>query len=214
MLNLASSTESTWGPWAAANIDEVLLDHAHCEKKAASTAISLIFRYPERPALMIPLSRLAREELAHFEQVVGLLRARGLEFCRQRPSPYAARLMTAVRSNEPARLLDTLLCCALIEARSCERMQRLAEALEALDARAQKQHERQEDAAERGPLPPLIQLYRGLLASEARHHATYVELARSLELVSEDELRARLRALAEHEAEVLRQAPRVPRMHN
>ncbi len=203
MLNLASSTESTWGPWAAENIDEVLLDHAHCEKKAASTAISLIFRYPERPALMIPLSRLAREELAHFEQVVGLLRARGLEFCRQRPSPYAARLMTVVRTNEPARLLDTLLCCALIEARSCERMQRLAEALEALDGA--------HAAEERGPL---IQLYRGLLASEARHHATYVELARALQLVSEDELRARLRALAEHEAAVLRQAPRVPRMHN
>ncbi|MCA9715658.1 MAG: tRNA-(ms[2]io[6]A)-hydroxylase [Myxococcales bacterium] len=205
MLNLASSTEPAWGRWAAANIDEVLLDHAHCEKKAASTAVSLIFRYPERPSLMIPLSRLAREELAHFEQVIGLLRARGREFCRQRPSPYAARLLEAARSEEPARLLDTLLCCALIEARSCERMQRLAEALEATAA---------EEVARAPELAPLVQLYRGLLASEARHHATYVELARALELAPEPELRARLHALAEHEAEVLRRAPRVPRMHN
>jgi hypothetical protein len=79
---------------------------------------------------MIPLARLAREELAHFEEVIDLLRARGGEYRRLPPSPYAARLMTAVRTHEPARLLDTLLCCALIEARSCERMRLLAEALD------------------------------------------------------------------------------------
>ena len=77
MLNLASRTDPAWARWISGHVDALLLDHAHCEKKAASTAISLIFRYPERPSLMIPLSRLAREELAHFEQVVGLVRARG-----------------------------------------------------------------------------------------------------------------------------------------
>ncbi len=76
MLHLASTTDDRWVRRAEAHIDEILLDHAHCEKKAASTALSLIFRYPERPSLMIPLSRLAREELAHFEEVVAILRRR------------------------------------------------------------------------------------------------------------------------------------------
>ena len=123
-------------------MDEVLLDHAHCEKKAASTAINLIFRYPNHPRLMLPLSELAREELEHFEQVVLILRQRGLEFERQKPSPYAGRLMTQIRTHEPGRLLDMLLCCALIEARSCERMQLLAEGLDD---------------------PSLVDLYRSLL---------------------------------------------------
>ncbi len=196
MLNLASTTDPAWTHRALAHLDDILLDHAHCEKKAASTAISLIFRYPEYPSLAIPLARLAREELAHFEEVIGHLRARGLEFSRQRPSPYAARLMEAVRKTKPERLIDTLLCCGLIEARSCERMQCLATALEA--------------AGER----PLTKLYRGLLACEARHHATYVDLVRDLALVSETELRTRLAELAAHEAEVIRSAPSDPRLHN
>lgn len=193
VLHLASLTAASWVDRAIEHIDEILLDHAHCEKKAASTALSLIFRYPERPALTLPLSRLAREELAHFEEVVALLRRRGREFTRQRPSPYAARLLSVVRPAEPQRLLDTLLCCAMIEARSCERMQRLAEALTE---------------------PELARLYRGLLASEARHFHEYVELARELGLAAEPELRARLREIAAHEAEVLAAAPAEPRMHN
>ena len=168
MLHLASETDPAWTRRALENLDAILLDHAHCEKKAASTALSLIFRYPERPALMLPLSRLAREELAHFEEVVGVLRGRGLEFRRQRPSPYASKLMEIVRKQEPLRLLDTLLCCAMIEARSCERMQLLGEALG--------------EVGEAG----LAKLYRGLLASEARHFNSYVDLARGLGLVSEE----------------------------
>jgi tRNA-(ms[2]io[6]A)-hydroxylase len=193
MLSLASQTDPAWARRASENVDEVLLDHAHCEKKAASTAINLIFRYPNYPGLMIPLSELAREELEHFEQVVSLIRKRGLEFVRQKPSPYAGRLLAEVRTFEPMRLLDMLLCCSLIEARSCERMQLLAEELTD---------------------PDLRELYKGLLACEARHHATYVDLARDLELVPEDELRARLTELAQHEARVLEAAPDVPRMHN
>lgn len=203
MLHLAGASASDWGHRALAHMDEILLDHAHCEKKAASTALSMIFRYPEHPRLLVPMSELAREELEHFEQVVALIRKRGGEFVRQEPSPYAARLMTAVRTQQPARLLDTLLCASLIEARSCERMQLLARAL-----------------AERGgaspghPLHELYELYDGLLASEARHHATYVELARVCVGVSEDELQGRLRELAEHEFAVLAVAPpNQPRMH-
>lgn len=200
MLHLASTSPPEWTERMLACIDELLLDHAHCEKKAASTALSLIFRYPERAALITPLSELAREELEHFEQVVALLRARGREFERLTPSPYAAKLMQAVRTHEPARLLDTLLCCALIEARSCERMQLLARAFA--------------DQPDAPGMRELADLYAGLLASEARHFATYVELARRCELADEATLQVRLRELAEHEAAVLRDAGGSARMHD
>lgn len=190
MLNLASSTSTAWTARALAGFDEILLDHAHCEKKAASTAINLIFRYQQIPLLMRPLSELAREELEHFELVLGHLERLGIPFRRQEPSPYAGELMKAVRKSEPERLLDTLLCCGLIEARSCERMQILAEHLEDAEAR---------------------DLYRGLLASEARHHGTYVRLAESVAVGAP--VRERLRELARHEAEVLAAAPALARMH-
>lgn len=192
MLHLHARTPDDWAPWAAAHIDEILVDHAHCEKKAASTAIGLLFRYPDHAPLQVPLSALAREELEHFELVLEHLAARGVPFGRQRPSPYAGKLMQVVRGAEPHRLLDTLLCCAVIEARSCERMRLLADALT--------------------EAPPLAALYRGLLASEARHHMLYVDLA--TELFPGVDVRARLDAVCAHEAAVLREAPRVPRMHN
>jgi len=182
MLDLWSKTDPVWLRYALANLDEILLDHAHCEKKAASTALSLIFRYPEYPTLAAPLSRLAREELGHFERMLELLQARNIGFRRQRPSPYAGQLMQMVRDHEPSKALDTLLCCSIIEARSCERMQLLSSALHDDD---------------------LKNLYGSLLESEARHHREYVALARSLDVASEADLRTRLRELAEHEAMVL-----------
>ena len=202
MLHLASQTPASWGRWAVENMDEMLLDHAHCEKKAASTAVGLIFKYAHHPPLMIPLSQLAREELSHFELVIGHLRRRGLEYKRQRPSPYASRLMEIVREREPDHLLDTLLCSAMIEARSCERMRLVAEALAELPA------------GHRNADPQLAELYRGLLASEARHHAAYLDLARQLRLVDEVELEARLRRISDHEAFVIADAPTAPRLHN
>ncbi|MCA9712579.1 MAG: tRNA-(ms[2]io[6]A)-hydroxylase [Myxococcales bacterium] len=203
MLHLHSQTDPRWDAWALAHLDEILLDHAHCEKKAASTAINLVFRYTHHAVLVEPLSRLAREELEHFELVLGHLRRRGVAFVRLQPSPYASRLMEACRREEPARVVDTLLCCAMIEARSCERMQRVHAALRT--------------AAEAGlpeADPALAELYGGLLASEARHHATYVDLVRALEVVPEAELRARLDQIAAHEADVVAQAPAEPRLHN
>ncbi|MCX4247271.1 tRNA-(ms[2]io[6]A)-hydroxylase [Paraliomyxa miuraensis] len=203
MLHLRSHSSPEWPGWALAHLDEILLDHAHCEKKAASTAINLIFRYTQHESLMEPLSALAREELEHFELVLGHLRRRGRAFVRQQPSAYASRLMEVCRKHEPGRVIDTLLCCSMIEARSCERMQRLHGALAArCDAGA-------EDAD-----PALALLYESLLASEARHHATYVDLARGLQLVSEDELRARLHEIAEHEASVVARASGEPRLHD
>jgi tRNA-(ms[2]io[6]A)-hydroxylase len=180
MLHLAGPTHPSWLPRALHAMDRILVDHAHCEKKAAGVALNLLFCYPDKLEMMAPLSALAREELRHFELVLGELERRGIPFGRIEPSPYAGRLLAAVRKDEPHRLLDTLLCCSLIEARSCERMKILAENLE-----------------DEG----LARLYRSLLASEARHHGSYLELA-ALE-TGQDELMARLDTLAAHEAAIL-----------
>jgi len=190
MLNLASASDPSWVERALTDLDEILLDHAHCEKKAASTAVSLLFRYPEKSALLGPLAALAREELEHFERVLAVLARRAIPFRRQVSSPYAGQLLAAVRREEPGRGVDTLLCLSLIEARSCERMRLLAEAL---------------------PAGELRDLYASLLASEARHHRTYVDLAR--ELASDEEVRERQAQLAAHEARVLAEQPCLPRMH-
>lgn len=190
VLNLAEPTTEQWVTRALASLDELLIDHAHCEKKAAGTAVNLIFRYAQHDFLLEPLSRLAREELVHFEQVLGLLEARGVRFCALKPAPYAGRLRKQTRTHEPARLVDTLLCCALIEARSCERFRILSENV---------------------PEPELRKFYAGLLASEARHHGVYVDLAERL--APADEVRARHRELARHEAEILATSPALPRMH-
>lgn len=192
MLHLHSKTPDAWGARAAAEIDTILIDHAHLEKKAASTALSLIFRYPEHPQMLIPLSELAREELRHFELVLGHIRARGGELTRIRPSPYPGRLLEAVRQGSPrTRLLDTLLCCALIEARSCERMQLVAQAL---------------------PEGELKAMYTGLLVSEARHHMLYIDLAESI--IPSAQVRARLAELADHEAAIIADPAPEPRLHN
>jgi tRNA-(ms[2]io[6]A)-hydroxylase len=177
MLNLASTTHERWPTEASADLPALLLDHAHCEKKAASTALSLLFRYPEHTALLRPLTALAAEELEHFQRMLDLLEARGVPYRKLTPSLYAGRLFQAVRKEEPGRLVDTLLACSLIEARSCERMKLLSERLE--------------DAA-------LALFYGDLLASEARHHHVYVDLAR--QVAPTEDIRARLRELAAHEA--------------
>jgi tRNA-(ms[2]io[6]A)-hydroxylase len=190
MLGLRAPSSSGWLERALANLDDVLIDHAHCEKKAASTAVSLLFRYPDRTALLPALSALAREELEHFEQMLALLERHGVLYGRLTPSPYATELLAAVRPDEPERLADTLICLALIEARSCERLTLLADAV---------------------PDTDLAAFYRRLLASEARHHATYMELAATV--LPEDAVRARLAALAAHEASVLAAAPPLARMH-
>jgi tRNA-(ms[2]io[6]A)-hydroxylase len=191
MLRLARPTDPSWVTGVVAHLDEVLVDHAHCEKKAASTAVNLIFRYQHDAGLMTPLSELAREELEHFEQVLALLGERGIDFVPQHPSDYAGKLHKAVRRGEPERLLDTLLCCALIEARSCERMKLLAEHL---------------------PDAELAAYYGTLLASEARHHALYVDLA--IERYGREATLARLEELAAHESAVIEALPHEGRLHS
>jgi tRNA-(ms[2]io[6]A)-hydroxylase len=190
MLALATPTGNDWTERVLAAPDELLIDHAHCEKKAAGTAINLIFRYPQQVFLLEPLSRLAREELIHFEQVLALLSRRGVAFGVQKPAPYAGRLREPMRTYEPARLLDTLLCCALIEARSCERFALLAEAADDADLR---------------------DLFGGLHAAESRHRGLYIGLAERL--ASAEEVRVRHGELAEHEARVLAESPPWVRLH-
>ena len=193
MLKLAAESDADWGVHAVSRIDEILVDHAHLEKKAAGMAVTLLFQYPDRPALQAPLAALAREELAHFEEVLVQLERRGVGLRPTHPSPYAGRLRRAIRTQEPERLVDTLLCCALIEARSCERLGMLADALPAVDTE-------------------LARFYRGLRNAEARHHGIYVDLAgRHAE---PDEVAARLDVLAAHEARVIAEAPVAPRLHD
>ena len=196
MLRLAAPTRSSWVTEAIADPESLLLDHAHCEKKAAGTALNLMFRYADQPWLQRPLSELAREELEHFELCMDILRARGWAFRKINAGPYGGRLMKHVRRGEPDRLLDTLLCCALIEARSCERMKLLSTAFLETD-------------------PELAELYRSLLASEARHHMLYATLA--AQRFRRDLVIARLKELAVEEARVLSELgeeARPMRMHS
>ncbi len=154
---LDTQTPEEWLDMASERIPEMLLDHANCELKAASTALGFLYRYPDRAALVQRMSRLAREELRHFEQVRSIMDDMGIPFERLSASRYAGSLRKAARPNEPHKLLDLLLIGALIEARSCERFARIAPRL-----------------PER-----LGKFYGGLLASEARHFEHYIAFAKS-----------------------------------
>jgi tRNA-(ms[2]io[6]A)-hydroxylase len=170
---LTAPTPARWLAAACERIPEMLLDHANCELKAASTALGFLYRYPNRSALAQRMSRLAREELRHYEQVRSIMDERGIEFGHKSASRYAGGLRKAVRGHEPHKLLDLLLIGALIEARSCERFACLA------------------------PLLPeeLGRFYAGLLASEARHFEHYLAFAKSECGVADAELDARLNEL-------------------
>jgi tRNA 2-(methylsulfanyl)-N6-isopentenyladenosine37 hydroxylase len=186
---LRGPTPSAWVDAAVCRWPELLLDHANCEKKAASTALALMFAYPEDQPLVLSLSRLAREELRHFEQVQGVMRALGVPFARQRPGRYAHALRALLRTSDPGRKLDLLLAGALIEARSAERFALLAPRLP----------------------QPLARLYGSLGQSEARHFELYVSLARA---VDPDGWQRRLETLAAREAELATAPDRSLRFHS
>ena len=158
---LFCSTPSSWLEAAKQNIPTLLIDHANCEKKAASMALNLMYRYVDKPKLLLQMSKLAREELRHFEQVVTLINKRNLDYTQLSSSRYAGELRKSVRTFEPARLLDTLIVSAIVEARSCERFASLAPLLE----------------------DDLSRFYSELLKSEERHFRVYLDLA---ETISED----------------------------
>ncbi len=178
---LAAPTPEAWLEDASRRIPELLLDHANCELKAASTALGFLYRYPERGALAQRMSRLAREELRHFEQVRAIMERLSVPFERLSASRYAGTLRDAVRPEEPQRLLDMLLVGALIEARSCERFAMVAPRLPA----------------------ELGRFYAGLLASEARHFEHYLAFARTECGASDGEIETRLDELRALEARLV-----------
>ncbi|MGI9223045.1 MAG: tRNA-(ms[2]io[6]A)-hydroxylase [Woeseiaceae bacterium] len=174
-------TPDGWLEEAGARVPELLLDHANCELKAASTALGFLYRYPNRTELAQRMSRLAREELKHFEQVRSIMAEMQVPFERLTASRYAGGLRSAVREDEPHKLLDMLLVGALIEARSCERFARLAPTLP----------------------PKLGRFYSGLLASEARHFEHYIAFAKSETGFDEAEIDERLAELKGIEARLI-----------
>ena len=153
---LLCPTPSAWIDVALENQELLLIDHANCEKKAASTAMNLLYRYIDRDDLLKKMSQLAREELLHFEQVVGIMKDRGVSYRHVSSSRYASGLRELVRKGGEDELVDVLICGALIEARSCERFAALVPHLDDV----------------------LAKFYRSLLRSEGRHYQDYLELAR------------------------------------
>lgn len=153
---LRCETPDSWLTSALSNQDIMLIDHANCEKKAASSAINMIYRYVDKHRLLNKMSRLAREELRHFEQVIGIMKKRGIDYIQLSSARYAAGMREGMRSHEPDKLIDSLIIGAFIEARSCERFAKLAPHLD----------------------KDLSAFYRSLLKSESRHFEDYLQLAR------------------------------------
>ncbi len=189
---LLAPTPMAWFEAAETSLEILLVDHANCEKKAASTALGLMFSYADDTALGLSLARLAREELRHYEQVVGLLARLGIPYRRLSPSRYAAELRRALITHEPHRRLDLLIVGALIEARSSERFH--------------------------GLLPRLpgevAKFYEGLEAAEARHTTLYLSLAQRHAASSGLDLELRYAELAACEAELATRPDREFRFHS
>ena len=188
---LINKTSEDWIDLAISNPMEILLDHAHCERKAAGVALQLMFRYVSEPGLSEVLSPLAREELEHFERVLSILNARGEKLQKLASPPYGATLAKNICKDEPLRMLDSFLVAGLIEARSHERMKLLSI---------------------HSPDIELRNLYADLLKSEARHFGIYWKLAD--ERFERNLLTSRLEELAKVESDALLKMHHQPRMHS
>jgi tRNA-(ms[2]io[6]A)-hydroxylase len=193
ILKLKLNTDPRWVDIASKNIEDILVDHAWCEQKAASTGISMIIHYPEKTRLVDELTDLVAEEWSHFERVLLELRKRGYQLGRPRRDEYVVQLLTHVRKGGPRerQLLDQLLVSALIEARSCERFKLLWKHI---------------------PDPDLSKFYYELMVSEAGHFVSYVDLAK--EYCDPKEVETRLQELLKLEGEIVTNLPvRDDRMH-
>lgn len=175
---LGCDTPDRWLELALENHSILLIDHANCEKKAASTAMNLIYRYIDKPDLLHRLSRLAREELRHFEQVLALMQKRDIEYVHVSASRYANGMREHCRNKEPDKLIDILIVGAFIEARSCERFAKLAPHLD----------------------DELRDFYESLLKSESRHFKDYLKLA---EKYAEEPIDGRVGFFREHERNLI-----------
>lgn len=186
---LPCRTPDAWVEEALQQPKVLLIDHANCEKKAAATALNLMFRYVDKPELLQKMSRLAREELRHFEQVHALMEKRGVAYRHLPPGSYAGKLRKGVRTYEPERLIDTLIVGAFIEARSCERFAVLAPFLD----------------------EELKKFYLSLLKSESRHFQDYLTLATN---VTGDYPEERIAVIAELEREAIESPDPLFRFHS
>jgi len=191
VLHLQSESQTRWLKQVDAHLPEILIDHAHCEHKAAATAMSLFGAYIDCQELTREMTVIVNEELEHFHSVLALLDRRGIPFRKLRPGTYGRQLNLLLRSNEPQRAVDRLLIAGLIEARSCERFKLLRDHVQ--------------DAE-------LAEFYGSLFESEARHHTTYVRLARLFQ--DADAVRTRLEELSAAEAEIIAAGHPLPRMHS
>ncbi|MBZ4415032.1 tRNA-(ms[2]io[6]A)-hydroxylase [Myxococcus sp. RHSTA-1-4] len=179
---LHAATDPRWLPLALERFDEVLVDHAHCEKKAAANALSLLQVYPDLPGLPSQMARLAREESAHLAKVLELMEARGLTLTKDSGDPYAQALQKLVRNSAAERRIDRLLVAAIIEARSCERLSLLAEGLTD---------------------PALARFYGELAQSEDGHQSLFFRLAVTAAGGNEATVRERLEWMLEREARII-----------
>ncbi|MFE1747782.1 tRNA-(ms[2]io[6]A)-hydroxylase [Coleofasciculus sp. H7-2] len=191
IIALKQASSIAWVNQAIANADTILLDHSHCERKAAGVALNLMFRYPSYTQLVRQLTRIAREELEHFELVNQWLERRGIPLAALSAPPYGAGMKAQIRAKEPERLLDSLLVSGLIEARSHERLGLLATHL---------------------PNPELAQFYGSLMASEARHYGVYWLLADTY--FERAVVNQRLEELAVVESQLLETLHPEPRIHS
>jgi len=189
---LRVATPAGWIEAALALPDVLLTDHANCEKKAASTALALMFAYAEDLELTGKMSRLAREELRHYEQVAKLIQSLGVTPQRLAPGRYAERMRRLVAKTEPRREVDLMICGAFIEARSCERFAALSPAIGA----------------------PLSDLFQGLHHAEARHYKVYLDLAGRAAKRAGVALQARVEEFAALEAELITSPDSVFRFHS
>jgi tRNA 2-(methylsulfanyl)-N6-isopentenyladenosine37 hydroxylase len=191
VLSLSTPTPARWLAQVEKHLDLLLIDHAHCEKKAAGVAMNLLFSYVEHLELTRAMTEIVQEELEHFHQVRALLDRRGIRFYKLSPSGYGSKLHDLVNKHEPRRAVDRLLVAGLIEARSCERFGLLRDNL--------KDRE-------------LADFYGSLFESEARHHSTYVRLAK--DFMDEEAVHARLMELAKAEGAIIAVGEDNPRMHS
>jgi tRNA-(ms[2]io[6]A)-hydroxylase len=189
---LRAATPTAWVQQACAASDILLIDHANCEKKAASTALSLMFAYAEDLELTDRMSRLAREELRHYEQVAKLIKSLGIVPQRLAPGRYAAHLRRSVAKMEPQREVDLMVCGAFIEARSCERFAAVGPAIGGAAG----------------------ELFEGLHTAEARHYRVYLDLARRAANRAGIDLGARVEEFAVREADLIVSEDEVFRFHS
>ena len=190
MLLFREKIPLDWLPRVLANVPAVLVDHAHLERKAATTALNLE-KYRDLYSRVEELNAIAIEEMQHFQLVLKLLKDRGIAFSQPHPSHWISGLMRSVRHGQRPQVIDHLICCAFIEGRSCEKFQILARELQPVD-------------------PELAQFYASLVESEGNHYANYILMAREID---DTETNHRLDFYLDLEVKLIRQPNKLPMLH-